>query len=76
VTASYLLLAGLLISTFLNVYALGFISMLVSAIVVVASLCMGCEYPVASAGLFCCYLQAGYLSGLFFYGVCKFAPPA
>ncbi len=70
-SATYLVLAGMLISTFLNVYALALISMVVSLVTLVVSLCVGHVYPLAAAWQFGCYLQVGYLSGLFFYGVWK-----
>jgi hypothetical protein len=70
-SATYLVFAGVLISTCLNVYALAFISMIVSLITLIGSLSLGQPYPLGSAWQFACYLQVGYLSGLFFYGVWK-----
>jgi hypothetical protein len=70
-TATYLVLAGMLVSTFLNVYALALISMIVSLVTLLASLCVGHLYPLGAAWHFACYLQVGYLSGLFLYGIWK-----
>ncbi len=70
-TATYLVLAGMLTSAFLNVYALALMSVLVSLITLVASLCVGHLYPLGAAWQFACYLQIGYLLGLVVHGVWK-----